>query len=153
MAATFETEVQLRGKTATFLVVPVDALAAISDRTRVPVRVTVNDRYAYRSTVAPMGGELLLPLNRRNRAAAGVAAGDTVTITLELDDEPRVVTPPPELAEALASDPEAAAAFDALSYTHQREYAEWVDEAKKPETRTRRAAKSLEMLLEGRTRG
>ncbi len=69
------------------------------------------------------------------------------------DDEPRIVTPSPELAEALADNDEAAERFNALSYSHQREYADWVDEAKQPETRRRRAARAVEMINEGKTQG
>ncbi len=151
MAETFTAEARLHGRTATFFTVPDEVVAALSGRKRVPVRVTVNG-HAYRSTVAPMGGEFLLPLNRGNREAAGVAAGETVAVTVELDTEPRVVEPPPELAEALAEAPDAAETFDGMSYTHQREYAEWVAEAKREETRQRRAAKAVEMLREGRAR-
>ncbi|HEV3496674.1 MAG TPA: YdeI/OmpD-associated family protein, partial [Actinomycetes bacterium] len=56
---------------------------------------------------------------------------------MEADDQPRTVDPPPDLAAALAADPEARAAFDGLSFTHQREYAEWVAEAKRESTRRR----------------
>ncbi len=151
MAETFTAELQLHVRTATFFSVPAEVVAALSDHKRVPVTVTVNG-YTYRSTVAPMGGEYLLPLNRRNREAAGAVAGDRMEVTLALDTEPRVVEPPPELAAALAGAADAAAAFDALSYSHQREYAEWVADAKRPETRLRRAAKAVDMLREGRTR-
>ena len=63
-------------------------------------------------------------------------AGDRVTVEVELDTEPREVEVPPELAEALEPEPELRAFFDGLSYTHRREYAEWVAEAKREETRT-----------------
>jgi uncharacterized protein YdeI (YjbR/CyaY-like superfamily) len=60
------------------------------------------------------------------------------------------VTVPAALADALASDAEARAAFEALSYTHRRELARWVEEAKREETRRRRVERSLTMLREGR---
>ena len=71
-------------------------------------------------------------------------------IELERDDEPREVDVPPLLKHALAGDPVAAAAFEALSYTARREYAEWVAQAKRDETRERRATKAVEMLKDGR---
>ena len=76
-------------------------------------------------------------------------AGDCVTVEVELDTEPREVEVPPELAEALEPEPELRAFFDGLSYTHRREYAEWVAEAKRVETRRRRAAKAVELLRDG----
>lgn len=70
-------------------------------------------------------------------------------VELELDSEPREVELPPELERALAGDAEAKEAFDGLSYTHRREYAEWVAGAREPETRERRLGKAVEMLLAG----
>ncbi len=150
MGERFTAEVQVYGKTATFLPVPETTVEALGAGRRPPVRVTVNG-HTYRSTIAPMGGEFLLPLNRKNRAAAGVAGGQQVEVAVELDTEPRVAEVPPELAEALAGAPAAAGRFDDLSYSHQREYCEWVAEAKKPETRARRAAKAVTMLAGGQT--
>jgi uncharacterized protein YdeI (YjbR/CyaY-like superfamily) len=80
----------------------------------------------------------------------GVAAGDAVVIELEADDQPRTVDPPPDLAGALAADPEARAAFDGLSFTHQREYSEWVAGAKRETTRRRRVDQAVQMLRDGR---
>jgi uncharacterized protein YdeI (YjbR/CyaY-like superfamily) len=96
----------------------------------------------FRSTVAIYGGKAYLGLRKDQRAAAGADVGDSVTVELELDDEPRVVEMPRELAPA-------AAEFAQLSYTHQREYARWLEEAKRDETRARRAAKAIEMLRSG----
>jgi uncharacterized protein YdeI (YjbR/CyaY-like superfamily) len=61
-------------------------------------------------------------------------------------NEPSEIDVPAELAAALAADPVAAAAFEGLSYSHRREYARWVAEAKRDATRADRAAKSVERL-------
>ena len=100
--------------------------------------------------MAVYGGRSYLPVNKALRDAAGVAAGDAVVVELEADDQPRTVDPPPDLAAALAADREARAAFEGLSFTHQREYAEWVAEAKREATRRRRVAQAVEMLRDGR---
>ncbi|HEY4727097.1 MAG TPA: YdeI/OmpD-associated family protein [Actinomycetes bacterium] len=131
-----------------FFEVPPDVPAAL-DRARAPVRGTINGQ-PFRSTVAVYGGRYYLPVNRALREAAGVAAGDAVVIELEADDQPRTVDPPPDLAGALAADPEARAAFDGLSFTHQREYAQWVAEAKRQATRRRRVEQAVQMLRDGR---
>jgi len=81
--------------------------------------------------------------------AAGMNNGDKVRVTLERDTEPRTVEVPTELQAALADDPQARDAFERLSYSHRQEYAGWVAEAKKEETRARRAAKAIEMLCAG----
>ena len=118
---------------------------------RFPVVATVNG-YTWRTTVTRMRGEFLLGLNRAVRQQAGVEAGDAVEVELELDTAPREVEVPEALANALAKDSVACAAFERLSYTHRKEYARWIDEAKRDETRQRRVAQALEMLRQGKTR-
>jgi len=116
---------------------------------RFPVVATVSG-YSWRTTVTRMRGEFLLGLNREVRQAAGVEVGDTVDVAIELDTAPREVELPEPLAEALAGDPAARAAFEGLSYTHRKEYARWVSEAKREDTRRRRVDETLRMLREGR---
>jgi hypothetical protein len=118
-------------------------------KARAPVRGRVNG-VEFRTTVAVYSGVSLIGFNKALREQAGIELGDEVTVELENDDEPREVDVPPVLGEALAGDPAAATAFDALSYTHRREYAEWIAQAKREGTRERRAAKALEMLKAGK---
>jgi hypothetical protein len=118
-------------------------------KARVPVRGRVNG-VEFRTTVAVNSGVSLIGFNKGLREQAGIEIGDEVTVELERDDEPREVDVPPVLEQALAGDPVAAAAFDALSYTHQREYAEWMAQAKRDKARERRATKAVEMLKAGR---
>ena len=98
-----------------------------------------------------MGGEFLVGLSREVRTGAGVEAGDEVSVSLELCAQPREVEIPDGLAQALAADP-AAKAFDGMAFTHRKEYARWIAEAKREETRQKRIQKALDMLKEGRTR-
>jgi hypothetical protein len=125
--------------------VPFDAREAFGSA-RAPVRGTVNGT-PLRGRLAVYGGETYLGLRREIREAAGIEVGDVVDVVLELDDEPRQVEVPAELDAALTA--EVRAAFDALAFTHRREYAEWIAEAKRAETRERRAARAVEMLLDG----
>lgn len=115
---------------------------------RFPVRATVNG-YSWRTTVARMRGEALLGLNREVRESAGVQAGDTVDVAIALDTAPREVDVPEALAEALAAEPAARAAFDALSFTRRKECARWIAEAKRQETRDRRVAEAVQSLRDG----
>ena len=91
-----------------------------------------------------------MPLSKENREAAGVAAGDGVTVDIEKDVEPRKGTIPADLADALAGDRAARAFFDRLSYTHRKEWVCWVEEAKKAETRAARITKTVESLHVGK---
>jgi uncharacterized protein YdeI (YjbR/CyaY-like superfamily) len=99
-----------------------------------------------------MGGEFLVGLPREVREGAGVKAGDDVDVTLELDTAPREVEVPAALAVALAADPQAKAVFDGMAFTHRKEYARWVAEAKRDETRERRVQQAVEMIRARKTR-
>jgi uncharacterized protein YdeI (YjbR/CyaY-like superfamily) len=99
-----------------------------------------------------MKGEFLLGLSREVREGAGVQAGDDVEVAIELDQAPRTVEVPEALAAALAADPEASAVFEGMAFTHRKEYARWIDEAKRAETQQRRVQQAIEMIRAGKTR-
>jgi Bacteriocin-protection, YdeI or OmpD-Associated/Domain of unknown function (DUF1905) len=145
----FRTTVELGGKTATGLQVPDDIVSALGGGRRPAVRVTIGS-YTYRTTVASMGGRYLVPLSAEHRAAAGVAAGDEVDVTIEADTEAREVPVPDDLSAALDHDDAARRFFDGLAYTHRQEWVRWVEDAKRPETRERRLEATLDALRSGR---
>ncbi|CUS02410.1 Predicted protein [Candidatus Promineifilum breve] len=148
MQTTFTTTLVLDDKVnATGIRVPAEAIAALGGKKKPPVIVTVNG-FTYRSTVAAYGDVYMLPLSQERRAAAGVAPGDVVEVTLELDTAPRTVELPDDLAAALAARPGARAAFDALAYSARKEHVRQVTEAKAQETRERRIAKIVAGLSE-----
>jgi len=128
-----------------------DQVAAVGEGAkRFPVVATVNG-HTWRTTIMRMGGEFVLGLSREVREAAGAQAGDEVGVTLELDEAPREVEVPAALAAALEADPQARAAYERLSFTHRKEYARWIAEAKREQTRARRVAEAIEMLRAGKT--
>lgn len=106
---------------------------------RAAVRVTIGGRSA-RLRLAVMGGQNLIGLSKAARAELGVEIGDEVEALIELDDAPREIEVPDDLAAALAAVPGAREAFDALAPSHRKEHVRAVLEAKKPETRERRVA-------------
>jgi hypothetical protein len=144
----FRTTIELGGKTATGFRIPEDVVAELGSGKRPAVRVRIGG-HTYRTTVALMGGAFMIPLSAENRAGAGVAAGDEVDVAVELDTEPRVVTVPPDFAEALDPQPDARRAFDALSYSNQRRHVLSIEGAKTDETRQRRIGKAVDALLQG----
>jgi hypothetical protein len=129
------------------VVVPLDA-KALWGEARPPVAGTVNG-FPFRSRLMVYGGQTVLGLTNAFRAEAGLAEGDEVEVVIDRDDAPREVEIPPALQAALDGDASAREAFDALSFTHRREYARWIAEAKREATRDRRAAKAIEMLRDG----
>lgn len=126
------------------VIVPFDVKAAYG-QARPKVKVTVNG-VTLRTTVAVYGGRSYIGFRKEICQAAGLQLGKTITVAIELDAEPRVVDVPEDLARALATHASARKRFDSLSYSHRREHAQWVAEAKKPETRARRIARVIELL-------
>ncbi|HEY5564259.1 MAG TPA: YdeI/OmpD-associated family protein [Rhodothermia bacterium] len=115
-------------------------------RKRVKILATF-DGEPYRGLLTPMGTPHHILIVRKDiREKIGKAPGDEVTVTVEEDLEPRVVNVPPDVRRILDDNHGAADFFLTLSFTHQREYVEWIEEAKKPETRARRIARMIELL-------
>ena len=145
MTMEFTTTLQLDGRTATGIRVPDEVVAALGGGKRIPVSVTINgSRYA--STIATMRGEPKIPVSADIRSAAGIAAGDKITVDLERDDTPRTVDLPADLTDALRADPLMSDRFAALSYSNQRRQVLSVTGARTAETRTRRIQRVLDEL-------
>lgn len=140
----FRTTMFLSGNN-TGIEVPEDVVEALGAGKRPPVNVTVNG-YAYRSTIAPMGGRYLIPFSSDKRKETGIAGGDAIEVELTLDTAPRTVEPPADLAAALAEAPGAAEAFAALSPSRQKAHVTSVEGAKTDATRERRIAKAVAEL-------
>ena len=124
--------------------VPEEALQALGAGRRPLVKVTLNG-YTYRSAVATMDGQTLVSLSAANRQAAGVNGGDTLRITLELDDQPRDVDIPSDLLAALQGAGKLAA-FEKSAPSARKEAVRQVLDAKAAETRARRIAKIVDTL-------
>jgi len=137
-----------QGLDAAFVEFPYDAEQEFGTKGQVKVFATF-DGYEYRGSLAKMGHPChRLGLTKQVRAAIGKQPGDTVHIVLNKDEEPRVVEIPGDFGKLLDQNPSVKAYFEGLSYTHQKEYVRWINEAKKAETRERRLQKAIEMLQE-----
>ena len=139
-----------RGGTTAAVIVPFD-IKQVWGKGRVPVKGTINGGPQFRTTVVKMKGDYFFCVNQQMRAdAGGVGAGDRVTVVIEPDTTPRTVTVPPDLKKALKANAKASATWDRYAYTHRKEFAKWLEDARKPETRARRLDKTIEMLETGR---
>jgi hypothetical protein len=134
------------GGGGTFIPIP-DHVAAKLCLKGMPKIQAVIAGVPYRGSLRPMGdGTYGLGVLKSIQAGAGVGAGDRITVLLELDDAPRTVEVPPDLASVLAADQNAAAAWEKLSYTNRKELAGAIESAKKPETRERRLSAVIARL-------
>jgi hypothetical protein len=134
----------------TYLTVPFSALEVFGERGRVAIRGRI-DGHPFRGSLMPHGnGRHFVVVNKTLRTAIGKEAGDLVCVELDRDDEPRTLPLPAALETALGDHEEARKAFDRLSYSHRREYVDWIEGAKRPETKEHRAKKAVEMLMVGK---
>jgi hypothetical protein len=127
--------------------IPFDVLEAFGKKGRLAVKCTI-DGQPYRGSIVPYGGTHYIGVVKKIRDAIGKTYGDTVHIVMELDEEPRVVEVPQDFARVLAGNEAAKKTFEKMSYSHKREYVEWINQAKKDKTRQQRIAKAVEKLLE-----
>ena len=145
----FTATIQNAGGGGAFVEVPFDVEAAFGSK-RPKVKAMI-EGVPYRGTLVRMGTEChLLLILKEIREKIDKTFGDEVKITVEADTEPRVVEVPAELAKAFEKEKAAAAFFNSLVYSHQKEYVGYITEAKKEETRTRRVAQTIEMLRKGK---
>ncbi|MCU1344496.1 MAG: hypothetical protein JWL70_762 [Acidimicrobiia bacterium] len=143
----FHTVLELHGKTATGFEVPAAVVTKLGSSKRPAVKVTING-FTYQSTVAVMGGRFMVGVSAENRKGAGVNAGDEVEVEIVADTATRTVTVPADFAKILKGDPKAKKAFEALAYSHRKEWIRSIEEAKSPETRQRRIDKAMAVLRE-----
>ncbi|HMS41603.1 MAG TPA: YdeI/OmpD-associated family protein [Pyrinomonadaceae bacterium] len=136
---------QHEGMDATGITIPFDVEKVFGAK-RVPVKVSVNG-VEYRSTIMRMRGKFMMAVPKVFRAAASIKAGEMIEVTMEKDSEKRTVEVPEDFAEALRK-ADLTDVFAKMSFTHQKEYVNSINDAKKEETRLRRIEKNLQMLRE-----
>ena len=134
-----------RGPAGAFLLSDDQVASVGGGRRAFPVLVSVNG-VTLPLRLARMGGENMIGVARAAREQAGVRIGSAYPVRIVADEGERTVDVPGELAEALAGDAAARSAFEALPFTHRKEFARWVAEAKRDATRAQRAVKTIEML-------
>lgn len=141
----FKTTIKQTGKNTTGIELPPEIIEALGSGKRPPVQVTLG-AYTYRSTVASMDGVYMISVSEEVRRNAGVAGGDAVEVTLELDHAPREVNIPDDFASALDQNATAKKFFEGLSYSNKRRFVMGIEDAKTPETRQRRIDKAINTL-------
>ena len=124
--------------------IPPEQLQELGGNKRAPLKITLNG-YTYQSTATVMDGKCLVVFPTRDREASGVASGDTVQVTLELDPGYRNVDVPAELTAALQANG-LSDVFAELAYSKRKEFARQVAEAKALDTKTRRIDKIITTL-------
>jgi len=136
--------------TWTYVQIPYNVEMVYGTRGQLKVKGTING-IPFRNTLMPNGdGTHYLVVKQSIRDETGLSAGDIVHVVLEPDMEERTVDVPEDFKSALDMDKAAASVYDKLSYSHRKEYVDWIDSAKKEETRAKRIGKAIEMLAQGK---
>ena len=91
-----------------------------------------------------------MAVNRRHAGRGeGLRPGDVVDVVIERDQEARTVEAPPELKKELAKSKKVRERWDKLAFTHKKEMAISIRDAKQEETKKRRLAKVMQVLKTG----
>ena len=133
----------------TYITVPFSVERLFGTRARVAVAVTLNGVHFRGSLLPQSDGTHIVVVNKTVQEAAKAGPGDTVDVALEADTAPRTVSIPYDLAAALAGAEEARGRFETMSYSHKKEYVDWIESAKRVETRAGRIQKALSMISVG----
>ena len=142
---TFSGRIQNAGGGGAFVEVPFDVEQVFGSK-RPKVKALI-EGVPYRGLLVRMGGpNHILIILKGIREQIGKTFGEEINVSVEADIEERVIAVPAELKRAFKSDKNAKSTFEKLSYTHQKEYVKWIEEAKKAETRQSRVVKTVEML-------
>ncbi len=131
-------QLESTGGTTTGFRIPDEVVDELGAGKRPKVTATVG-AHSWRTSIARMGDAFWLGMSKADREAAGAVAGQVLDLEVVLDDAPRTVEMPEELAPV-------ADAFAGLSFSNQRRIAEGIAGAKKPETRAARVAKAIAEL-------
>lgn len=143
--------IQHKNMNAAYVEFPFSTEELFGKKGQVKIKATIDDKTEYQGSLANMGqGCHVLGLTQAVRKDLKKTFGDTVSVELWEDKEERVVEIPDDVVEVFNKNEKAKELFDAMSYTHRKEYIRWIIEAKKPETRENRKVKMIEMILAGK---
>jgi hypothetical protein len=135
------------GIDGTYIRFPYDTVEIFGTKVQVKVKAWI-DGVLYRGSLVNMGmGCHIIGITQAIRKQIGKKAGDTIQIIIEKDTEERTITPPADLCKAFEQNVQAAEYFHTLSFTNRKEYVNWIEGAKRSETRTQRLAVTIEKLI------
>ncbi len=133
-----------------FVEVPFDVETVFGSKGLIPIKATI-DGEAYQGSLANMGtGCHILVVLKAIREKIGKQVGENVHIVMERDTKERTVDMPEQLVQLLEANSPAKTFFNGLSYTNRKEYARWINDAKREETRQSRLTQTLDKLLAGK---
>lgn len=132
--------------TWTFFIIPFKVEEVFGQKNHVKVKGTING-IEFRSSLTPRGdGNHYMVVSKSLQEAAGITRGDVIHVTMEPDNDERLVEIPEVLRQVFRENDEAGKTFEKLSYTRRKEYVEYIMDAKKDSTREKRITQMLEEI-------
>lgn len=136
---------------AAFVEFPFSTEEKFNKKGQVRIKALFDEKVEYRGSLSKMKSSChLLGLTQEVRKALNKTFGDEVKVVLWEDKEERTVEIAEDIQKVFEDNKEAFLLFQAMSYTHRKEYIRWINDAKKPETRENRKIKMIQMILEGK---
>jgi len=132
-------KIKLSGDDKTvFIEIPPDVMRQLDPgKKRIKIKATFNG-IPYRGLITPYGGVPMLGILKSIQQQLKKKAGDMITLTLEKDEEERVVEIPDDLQQIFDKNKKAFTIYNTLSYTNRKEYVRWITDAKHEDTRKER---------------
>jgi bifunctional DNA-binding transcriptional regulator/antitoxin component of YhaV-PrlF toxin-antitoxin module len=127
-----------------YVEIPFDVEAAFGSK-RVKVKATF-DSAAYRGSIVNMGGCFMIGMTQAIRKEIGKQPGDIIEVTVEKDEEERIIEMPEDFLVILTQNREAKTFYETLSFTNKKDYVKWITDAKREETRNSRVQKAVQLL-------
>ena len=144
----FKAKIEAGDGGGAYILFPYDTEKEFATKGRVPIKATF-DGVPYTGSLVKYGQpQHMLGLLKSIREQIGKGPGDMIEVTIQKDEEERVVEIPPAFEKLLQKEG-LLPAFEKLSYTHRKEYCRWLTEAKREETRLARLEKAIAMLKKG----
>ncbi|MBV8326984.1 YdeI/OmpD-associated family protein [Chryseobacterium sp.] len=136
---------------AAFVEFPFSTEELFNKKGLVKIKAVFDNKVEYRGSLAKMKTDChILGLTQEVRKQLKKTFGDEVSVSLIEDKEERLIEIAEDIALVFTQNPAVKIRFDAMSYTHRKEYIRWIEEAKKPETRENRKTKMVRMILDGK---
>jgi hypothetical protein len=136
--------------TWTFAPIPVDIARDTGIKARLRVKGRI-DGVPFAGTLLPGGsGRHFVVVKKGIRDRLGKSAGDRIKIQMDFDLSPVGVVIPDDFARALSKNSAARSGFEDMAPSHKKAYVDWIEEAKRPATRTKRISKALNMIVTGK---
>lgn len=137
--------IQNENMNASYIEIPFDVEEVFGAK-RVKVKALL-DGFEYRGSIVRMKTKChILGITQEMRTKMGKTFGDMVTVELQKDEDVRAVILPDDFSKILSKNEKAQSFYNTLSFSNQNNFCQWIESAKKEETRQKRIHEAIQKL-------